>query len=1492
MKKINRFVAIFLCLIMTIGLLPVVQAAQTVPTGNAADEWEEIRQIISQYYGEWTEPNYPNAVNKRMPFTALLGNGDLAVTSNGSANEKKFHISKSDFWEFNDPDTDGKDRSWGVPLVGGTISVKANETVEQKENLAPQAQNITTSDGSDGSKAVDGRQISLYDGSTGWTSTSKDPGQWLQLEFNDKITFDQWEVYSWSYTASGKSRYTTIAAELQTSTDGTDWETISSFADNAQTLCKVKLDAPVETKYVRLLVTDPAYDGASNETRIPQFCLYLNEDEAMTGPENLAPGYASVSASSEFQTYNAKQAVNGNWHNDDYQTWCTNVGNPQWLELDMGKDITFNRWVVYNDNAGRPGHSDFNTKDCELQISETGGADATDWRTVDSVTDNADDVIVRDLKESVNARYIRLYVSKGTQETTSDSKNYPRTRIGQFELYNVKEGNPEPEIPGEKPVDFREVQDILNAEIRTTQMLADVPLDFKTWLSATNNFMIMEISSKAESATGSLQIDMVAPKGTTHERTVAAEAGDGYALVSRTSCPVATDAPNSYLTKLSIAAKVIGADATYTADSAGGTAQILLDLAPGETVYVVSAICGGGRTYQPDMTLWESDRDPDDEACELLATMKDADDIKRVHQEHLDWWKDYWMASYIDLDTTNPELAAIQKYYYGAQYELGCAVRNGAVAPGLYGHWRTDTSDMPNLYSDYHLNYNFIATFYGSGSSNRVDQLLPAVDAIEDYIPTGMKKAASVTELRKIDGSYGHVDRLIKLGKVDTEAGIANAVLYPVGIGPYGMDMVPKYHRETLNAAYSAYPMIDYYRFTMDATFAKEHLMPYLKLVLNFLEAWIVEEPEDSGKYVIYAGYNEGSWAKNAAVELGGYKVCLDMAIELSHTLGIETEKCATWEAIRSGLPEQPTVKDYKSTGKTVLSMAEQDYKNGQWSPVKSPLPGDGNCLPLDSMLPGNVFGYYSSEAELEIVQNTIDAFNDIGGWTKINNFSRLFPDAVNARYDINTIINKLASTINSQLAPNLMINDTRHGVEKAGATKAINNMMLLSDKGVIKLFGNWLEDWDAKFVRLRAPGAFVFSAEYDGTDREILEGVTMYSEAGATATVASLWEEGMVVKNSMGNVVRTTEGTAPNHPEEKTYTFATRAGETYTFEKVPEAVELDRSEATMTVGDTLTLKATVLPEDAADKTVSWSSSDEAVATVAEDGTVTAVAEGKATITVTTTAGAKAASCEITVEKAHQGGGTVTTPSYTITVTQTSGGKISPSTTSVRKGSDKTFTITANDGYKISDVLVDGKSVGAVSTYTFENVTAKHTITAKFEEIGETGNIGGFIDVHTDDWFADAVQYIVDEGLMNGTSSDTFTPNGATTRGMIVTILYRQAGSPEVESDGKTWWSDARAWAVANGISDGTNMDTGITREQLATMLYRYAELKGEDISKRTSLDRFKDGNTVYGYAIEAMKWAVAEGIVTGKTGNIIDPQAGATRAETATMLMRFTSLI
>lgn len=159
-----------------------------------------------------------------------------------------------------------------------------------------------------------------------------------------------------------------------------------------------------------------------------------------------------------------------------------------------------------------------------------------------------------------------------------------------------------------------------------------------------------------------------------------------------------------------------------------------------------------------------------------------------------------------------------------------------------------------------------------------------------------------------------------------------------------------------------------------------------------------------------------------------------------------------------------------------------------------------------------------------------------------------------------------------------------------------------------------------------------------------------------------------------------------------------------------------------------------------------------------------------------------------------------------------------------------------------------------------------------------------FTDVPAGSWYEEAVNYVHEKGLMNGTSSNAFSPNANTTRGMIVTILARVEG---VNTSGALWYAAGQKWAMDNGISDGTNMPGVITREQLATILYRYAKQKGYDVSKSAALTGFSDADKVSGYAAEAMQWAVAEGLLQGSNGKL-NPQGSATRAQVATILMRF----
>ncbi len=163
-----------------------------------------------------------------------------------------------------------------------------------------------------------------------------------------------------------------------------------------------------------------------------------------------------------------------------------------------------------------------------------------------------------------------------------------------------------------------------------------------------------------------------------------------------------------------------------------------------------------------------------------------------------------------------------------------------------------------------------------------------------------------------------------------------------------------------------------------------------------------------------------------------------------------------------------------------------------------------------------------------------------------------------------------------------------------------------------------------------------------------------------------------------------------------------------------------------------------------------------------------------------------------------------------------------------------------------------------------------------------------FTDVWRGDWYYDGVRYVFDNDLMNGTSGTEFSPNAATTRGMIVTILARMDG---VNTSGTPWYEAGREWAMWNGISDGTNMEGKITREQLAAMLTRYAALKNRDVSAIASISAYADASNVSNWAVDAMRWAVGEGLIQG-SNNHLRPQSNATRAEVATILMRFCKLL
>jgi len=281
-----------------------------------------------------------------------------------------------------------------------------------------------------------------------------------------------------------------------------------------------------------------------------------------------------------------------------------------------------------------------------------------------------------------------------------------------------------------------------------------------------------------------------------------------------------------------------------------------------------------------------------------------------------------------------------------------------------------------------------------------------------------------------------------------------------------------------------------------------------------------------------------------------------------------------------------------------------------------------------------------------------------------------------------------------------------------------------------------------------------------------------------------------------------------------------------------------------------------------------------------------------------------------TAPSAGGGGGGSSTTYYTLTARAGEGGSISPDgRVSVRERRNRTFTITPAEGYVVADVLVDGKSVGAVNKYTFEEVAKAHTIEASFKKADtlagcpkdETCPARRFADLDLNLWYHDGVHYCVERGLMAGTSSTGFSPDISASRGMIVTILWRLQGSPAVnyameyeDVDQRAWYAGAVRWAssekLVTGYGNGRfGPDDPITREQLAVMLYRYEQKCGGGFTGNWMfLLDFTDRAEVSEWACEALCWMTMNHVIEGRDGKILDPQGQATRAEAAAILMRY----
>lgn len=243
---------------------------------------------------------------------------------------------------------------------------------------------------------------------------------------------------------------------------------------------------------------------------------------------------------------------------------------------------------------------------------------------------------------------------------------------------------------------------------------------------------------------------------------------------------------------------------------------------------------------------------------------------------------------------------------------------------------------------------------------------------------------------------------------------------------------------------------------------------------------------------------------------------------------------------------------------------------------------------------------------------------------------------------------------------------------------------------------------------------------------------------------------------------------------------------------------------------------------------------------------------------------------------------------------EAAGGKLTSSVSRATKGTTVTITVKPDAGYQLEELEVLDKNGEALplkelanGKFSFQMPDSKVTVQASFVQ---ESTYAGYPDVLPQDWFYSSVRYVTERGLMNGTPNG-FEPNMDSSRATIWTILARFSGVDTTVVSGE-WYAVARQWAMENGVSDGTNPNGVITREQLATMLYRFAKNKGlvqEPVTADLSV--FVDAGQISDYALDAMRWAVSVGLLNGMDGSRLAPQGSAARAQVAAMLMRFDQL-
>lgn len=637
------------------------------------------------------------------------------------------------------------------------------------------------------------------------------------------------------------------------------------------------------------------------------------------------------------------------------------------------------------------------------------------------------------------------------------------------------------------PSAFCYQMDQLNSELRMTTATAQ-QVKMTSWMSMEENVIITELTNPSDTPV-SISVDTYADSRSAAYATTA----DVEGTVARVSRQTKTEKVR-WISQAGISTRIVGTGVAKPERLSGAMIRTTFQLVASDTVFVATYVSGGGKGNDPQLSA----------ATRRLSGL-DKTSIARLKDDKTAWWKDMWTRSYVE---TNDEL--LNRHYLSSIYLLASAYNeHSPVSGGMYGVWNMDDKMM--YHGDIHLNYNSQAGFYSAFSANRPEIVLPFYKTIELLIPEGKRRAKE--EMGVMHPSW--------------EGKSCRGLLFPVGALGIGV-FYNYYWQQTMNAPFNVPLFSWYYEYTGDMDFLRDKAYPYIRLCGDFYEDYMQKEAYgDSYRYTITTGGHENSWDLNPPSDLAFVEQTFSLLLKYSKLLGIDKDRRKKWNDILSHLPEYKVIMPTKTPNQGLPVYAKNEA-GWDWP---------SHAIQMHCAYPCEVLNLHSDSTALQIARNTLYYYQvSQKGFTETMNELGLSAFVMGARVgmDPDILVDNMKALIKTA-KPNFLIIDGHHCTEKTTVIETVNSMMLQTVEDVMYLFPCWTNT-PASFTRLRAKGAFLVSAGYDGATVSRLE---IFSENGGQCKLSTPWK---------GKDIRITEnGKAVSVKRQNdVYSFKTKKGSTY----------------------------------------------------------------------------------------------------------------------------------------------------------------------------------------------------------------------------------------------------------------------------------------------------------------------------------------------------------